>query len=338
MDVMVVVFMIIAIVVDVVWVVLALPRVEVEEGGRGGGAVPVVSLWEVLLLSIPVLIWMQLLTHLSAPQISRREGVLVRLVAIGASGRQHVAQQLLVVGLQRVGMHHPSSALTSGQPPQLFQLFRGHHLVKSGRLRDLYAKLAEEERLDAVDVTRKVHLGVQMRRRHDLGEIDDSDVLLVVDEDVELVEVPMDQAALREPHNELHQPLQHRMWMAELSYLGHRISLDKAHEDGVAVGVDWLRHWEAVVVKGLHVGELLDGRQSRQVHPAGRLTRLQVVTVPLDRTERYPAESVEFEADDGAVTSDTEVDVALLPDTYTPADTHNVTAMDERSQRQKVIP
>lgn len=131
-----------------------------------------------------------------------------------------------------------------------------------------------------------------MSRRNHLGEVDDDRlVCLALDEDVELVEVTVDQTRSRKTHNHLHQLSVQSGNVRHTVHGTHRARVDVAHDDTVARLVDWRGDRETVVVQDLHECKLLLRSKARHVHPRGRRTLAEVVTLVLDRTERDTSES-----------------------------------------------
>jgi hypothetical protein len=70
-----------------------------------------------------------------------------------------------------------------------------------GHTLELEAKTLRKEVLDAHHIAREVILGVRVRCRGHLREIDDCDVLIIIYQQVEFVEISVDEAMLCQPDN-----------------------------------------------------------------------------------------------------------------------------------------
>ena len=124
----------------------------------------------------------------------------------------------------------------------LYVGFQDGHALK------LQPEALREEALDTFDVTSEVVLCVQVRCGDHLREIDHGDFLVLTDHEIELVEVAMDEAVLRELNDELNQAMVDLLSVDEAFDIDHRVGLDQGHHDTVSVRVDRHRSGEASLI------------------------------------------------------------------------------------------
>lgn len=75
----------------------------------------------------------------------------------------------------------------------------------------------------------------------------------------------------------------------------HRYSVDHAHEDRVAVLVDWSRRWETDLVQRLHVGILAGRSEAGQIQPVVLGSALQIVSVVFYGFKRLTTQTGQFQ-------------------------------------------
>ena len=104
--------------------------------------------------------------------------------------------------------------------------------------------------LNTSDVALEIVVGVGVRGRDHLREINHGQLLVVVDHHVELVVVTMHEAVLSQSHYNLHHVLVDLVRVWHTLHLDHGISLNKRHHDAVTVCIDGHRSGEVALVQG----------------------------------------------------------------------------------------
>ena len=219
---------------------------------------------------------------------------------------------------------------------------------QDGHALKLQSEALSEEALDAFDVTSEVILCVQVRRGDHLREIDHGDFLVLTDHEIELVEVAMDEAVLRELNDELDQAMVDLLSVDESFDVDHRVGLDQGHHDTVSVRIDRHRSWEASLIQRLHERILFQRGYPRHVEPARGSPSFQVVTVSLDRSERGTAKPLELDNDRFSLVDQlvvlilliaalADVDITFLSDADLRDNFFDMASLHEDSQGQVVV-
>mmetsp|Transcript_16896 Transcript_16896/g.32698 ORF Transcript_16896/g.32698 Transcript_16896/m.32698 type:complete len:479 (+) Transcript_16896:237-1673(+) len=199
-------------------------------------------------------------------------------------------------------------------------------------------ELACEVDAQTLGVALKVHARVGVRHGHHLREVDHSQPLFIVNQQIEFVQVAVDEAELNHARHHAHHLRVDVHGILQVPHLREGVALDHGHEHAVPVHLDGVGHGEAVVLQRAHEGELLERRQTRQVQPVVVVSVLQVVPLVLDCAEGGAAETVKLERERVARLVDHLEDVRLLAHADLAAHAHDDPLADETLDGQVVVP
>jgi hypothetical protein len=87
---------------------------------------------------------------------------------------------------------------------------------------------------------------------HHLRKIYDGQFLVCANHQIELVKIAMDETVACEIFDHIHCLVIDVLWVFEDFAFADWHAGDPAHQNRVAVGIDWLWGWEPVGVQGLH--------------------------------------------------------------------------------------
>ena len=110
------------------------------------------------------------------------------------------------------------------------------------------SKSPHEEVLNTLDISGKVELSLWMACGNHLREINYSNGLIIVDEQVKLVKISMDQAKLSKSNQVIKQVTVNLFRILHLFYLSHWVSLYVRHHNTMSVRVDRNWSWKIFIV------------------------------------------------------------------------------------------
>ena len=149
----------------------------------------------------------------------------------------------------------------------------------------LHSKFPLKVFLDALDVSVKQVLTIQVRCRCHLREINNSYFFVVIYHQIEFVEISMDKTILSKLDNVVYQFLVDFIWVRHLSYLAERIALNQRHNNCMSVLAKWCWDGEPSFVKRSHISEFFDSCNSREVEPRPLSSTFQIVTLGFDSSK-----------------------------------------------------